>query len=137
MINVSTEGKLTKKQEQALRTIETIIRAFYNDKSEKQERTRNELKQVTKLSSGVLSKHIKELICQGVIKGTVKIIQNRQTICYEYTENFIEIKGKRPQSMIDTCRITFNHKGIVGYQWGYLKKGRGGAEYFIPRKEKE
>ena len=136
LINEIVEGKLTKKQKQSLESIEDIMRSFYNNKNKKTQRTWNDLKRVTMLSSGALSKHLKELVRQGVVKGIVRVHENRLTIFFEYTEKVFRIKGKILPEEIpgNVCRIWFNDKGIADYEWGYMKKAKGGNKYFAAEK---
>lgn len=136
LINEIVEGKLTRKQQQALETTENVIRAFYDTENKKISRTWNDLLEITGLSKGALSKHLKELVRQDVVKGVVKTHKNRLTIFYVYTKKVFRIKGKTLPEEIpgNVCRIWFNDKGIKGWQWGYMKKSKGGHKYFVAEK---
>ena len=146
IINEVIEGELTRKQKQRLETIYDILRAFYNERNEKTPRTWNDLTRITRLSSGTLSKYLKELVRQGVVRGIIGIhkeekekdgeikIRERLIPFYEYTEGFLSIKGKkRTAEKIpgNVCRIWFNDKGIAKYELGSIRK-KYGKQYFVP-----
>jgi len=116
-----------------LSTIKKIIEAFYDDKCQKVWRTWVDLKQTSGLSSGALSKHIKELVRQEVVKGEVKVNEkNRLKVFYTYTEKAFHIKGKEKPSLSPCCRIYIDKKTNKKYwQWGFLKKGKGKKRYFV------
>lgn len=132
MITTEVKGELTTKQKQKLKTIEKIITAFYDEKYEKTSRMWGDLKKITKLSSGILSDYVKELVRQNVIKGYVRVYENRLRMFFEYTDNPFVIEGRIPKSD-GAIRIRFvKKKGkIVGYERGHMKKGK------YSRKEKK
>ncbi|MGA2308746.1 MAG: hypothetical protein ABSG57_04250 [Candidatus Bathyarchaeia archaeon] len=136
LIGTECEGKLTEKQQQALRTKEKIIRAFY-DENEKKHRSWSELKSLTKLSSGALSKHLRELVSQGVVKRKIIINEkNSMREVYEYTEKFLVVRGKQPQAVeTDVLRVFHIDKKTSIAQWGYTKKARKRKPQTTSKKE--
>lgn len=129
--NYETSAKLTEKQKQALQTVKNIVLAFYDDDKKKQ-RTWTKLRELTRLSSGALSKHLRELVKQGVVKGEVKINdKNNMQVFYEYTEEFFVVEGKEDSTLIPAGRVYSDKKRIIGVQWGYMKKGKSGRRYFV------
>jgi len=135
LINEIVEGGLSKKQHQALETKDVIIRAFYDTQNERTPRTWNALLEITGLSRGALSKHLKELVRQGVVEGYVKVYHDRLTTFYEYTEKFFRLKGKIPPGEIrgNVCQIEFRPDGLYA-KWGHMKKGKHGSTYFVAEK---
>jgi hypothetical protein len=130
------QGELTGKDKQRLETIDDILRAFYNGKHEKIPRKWNDLLAITGLSNAVLSKHLRELIRQGVVKGEVKAPENTMEIFYEYTGKSYVVKGRTPK-LKEVTRIHFDKKGkdgIVKIEQGFLKKGKGKSRYFVKEK---
>jgi DNA-binding Lrp family transcriptional regulator len=126
------KGKLTKKQEQALKTMKEISYAFYDEKDNKHQRTMKELKQITGLSSGVLSKHVRELVKQDVIRGTIKVQNNRLTAFFEYNDRAaVKLEGKKPEKIKEAARIYMSDKERI-VQLGHLVKGKGKSQRFIP-----
>ena len=116
----TVRGKLTKKQKQALNTMETITRAFYDEQYNNRRRTWRELKQMTGLSNGALSKHLKELIDQHVVRRVPAVTY------YEYTGESVCIKGKKRQKMQEVTRFYKSRQNPkdIRYQEGYLTKPR-------------
>jgi len=93
MFGIIEEGELTKKQRQALDSTLSVVSACYEDDGiTKKGRTWGELMRITGLSRGALSKHLKRLIVQGVIKP--KVNENNLRIFYEVTGNGITVKGR-------------------------------------------
>lgn len=128
-------GELTGKDKQRLQTIDDILRAFYNEKHEKIPRKWNDLMTITGLSNAVLSKHLRELIWQGVVEGKVKVKGPKapMEIFYEYTRKSYLIKGRTPK-LEEVTRIWLPKKGKKGEQkieQGFLKKGKGESRYFV------
>jgi hypothetical protein len=124
-------GELTEKQKQRLATIQKILSAFFNEKEERIALTWAQLKQITKISQPALSKYMKELVAQNVIKGQSKVDNERLKVFYEYDgKQSFEIKGKKQVKVIETARIFHSEKGIEAVKWGYLKKGKGKKFYF-------
>lgn len=107
---------MTTKQRQALNTIQTIIEAFYDEQDNKQTRTWRELQQTAGLSAGALSKHLRDLIGQGVIK--------KVPAHYEYTERPVNIKGKKHRKVQEVIRFYKSRQNPkdIKYQLGYLTK---------------
>jgi DNA-binding Lrp family transcriptional regulator len=129
-------GELTGKHKQALQTIDDILRAFYNEKHEKEPRKWNDLMKITGLSNAVLSKHLRELIRQGVVKGEVRVPENKMEIFYEYTGKAYIVEGQEPK-LKEVTRIWFDKmgkEGAVKVEQGFLKKGKGGSRYFVEEK---
>jgi hypothetical protein len=143
LFSVVEHNKLTKKQEIALNSKINIVSAFYDaDGTGKHTRTWGQLKELTGLSSGALSKHLKELLLDNVIcrhknwqpvRGKTGV---HPTSSYEITGKSIEVEGKQSQTLEDDCRIYMIDKRIVGYQVGYLKKGFGGNTKWDKRRLK-
>ena len=140
-------GKLTKKQEQKLETIAQIISGFYDRFENKQELTIKELKQETGLSSGVLSKHLQELVEKDIVKGTVKVHNNRLTMVFEHDDQTeYKIKGLCVEKVKDVVRAKMMQTGFTA-QRGHLARGKLGKDKktnvikrswrFIPEKEKQ
>lgn len=119
----TVEGKLTKKQEQALNTMEIIAKAFYDEQYNKRRRTWRELKRMTGLSDGAISKHLKELIRQGVVKRVFAVTH------YEYTGESVDIKGKKRQKMVEGARFYKNMRDSkdIQYQEGHFTKPKAGS----------
>jgi hypothetical protein len=122
-----TRGKPTKKQEQKTETIKKIIMAFYID-DKKEHRTWAQLKTLTKLSNGALSKYIRELVEKDLVKCERKVINGRLQTLYEYRQKGFEIVGK-PYGLLKAGRPpkrvldeTKRKKKVVGRSWGIVKK---------------
>lgn len=149
-------GALTKKQKQKLDTISEVVAGFYDEFDTKQPRTIKELKQVTGLSSGVLSKHMQELVEKGIVKGTVEVREfgtvetknKRLTMVFEYdgqTEYFIE--GSKKEKVKDGMRFKMMKTTVVDAKRGHFVRGKLGKDKktkmikrswrFIPEKEKQ
>lgn len=128
--NVAAKGKLSKKQEQALKTKEKIVRAFYDkDGVYTQRRTWKELKRLSKLSSGAVSKHLKDLVKQEMVVGKVIIDEkgSMKTV-FEYNpDKCLDVKGDDRREVYternDVVRID---KSIQPYgaTWGHYKRVR-------------
>jgi DNA-binding Lrp family transcriptional regulator len=129
------EGELTKKQEQALATMKTIVNAC----SEKPMSVK-QLKQATKLSASALSKHLRELIRQGVIKGKVVLNEaNRMEDVFTHNPSAaLKMKGKKPQSVEETFRIYVpkDRKQRRFIQHGYTRTVRGVQDKLQRKKSK-
>jgi DNA-binding Lrp family transcriptional regulator len=121
------EGALTKKQEQALNTMITIIDAFYGERENKQMRTWRELEQATGLSTGALSKHLRNLIDQGVIK--------KVPVHYEYTEEPIKIKGEKRLKMQEVTRFYKSRQDPqdILCQPGFLTKPKARSTKYLAK----
>lgn len=129
-------GELTGKDKQRMETIDDILRAFYNEKHEKQPRKWNDLLEITGLSNAALSKHLRELIRQRVVRGEVRV-ENRDSpmeTFYEYTGKAFKITGRTPK-LTEVSRV-YHAKGVgvVKIEQGFLKKGKGGSRYFVKEK---
>lgn len=135
-IGFNIEGELTKKQRETIRIIEKILYAFYNEKQEKQERTWKDLLRITKLPKGTLHKYLVELVGQGVIKGEVKVENNRLTRFFKYTEKFVRIKGKAEVKVREVTFIPKDERSREAYL-GYkiIRKARIGTERAWGRKK--
>lgn len=127
-ILIGTEGKLTKKQKQSIEIVETILLALIEHEPLDWKRL---LEKTKPLSKGALHKWLVELVHQGVVKGEVKIVNNRLIPFYKYTRKPFWIEGKEEIHPREVCRFYLTEKGVVGYEWGYLKKGKGGSRYFV------
>jgi hypothetical protein len=137
---IVTEGELTKKQEQALATMKKIMKAC-DGKS----MNMKELKLATKLSASALSKHLRELIHQGVIEGKVVVSEaSSEASCMRRKllpmENVfmrnpnvaLKMKGKKPQPVVETIQFHIP-KGEPRRIWhGYTRKVKGGRKRFVP-----
>jgi hypothetical protein len=132
LFSVIVHGKLTKKQQTALNSKKRILNAFYDvDEIEKHTRTWKQLKELTELSSGALSKHLKELLLGNVVcrRKSWESVQGKTHVhpisLYEITGKPIEITGKE-RAVEEAVRFYQIEKEItVPYQWGHLKRGRG------------
>jgi DNA-binding Lrp family transcriptional regulator len=101
--------------------------AFYTD-DKKEFKTWAKLKEITKLSNGTLSKYIKELIEEEVVRGEVKVVNNRLETLYEYTQKGVRMTGKpyrfwksgRPQKRLADERK--RKKKIIGRIWKSVEK---------------
>ena len=130
-ILIQTEGKLTKKQEKSMEIVRKIILVLIKEEPLDWKR----LLEKKVCSKGALDKWLKELIRQNVVEGKIRVVNNRFIPFFTYTRKFFFMKGKEETSVREACRVWFSEKkGIVGYQWGYLKKGRGNSRYFVPEK---
>ncbi len=128
------KGKLTKKQKIGLDTMEEITHAFYDEKNNKHQRTRKELKQITGLSPSTLSKHLIFLVKQDVIEGTVHVRNNRLTPVFEYNEDaFVKLEGEKNEKIKEVTRFEMSDKGTT-VKLGHLVKGKGKSQRFIPAK---
>jgi hypothetical protein len=107
---VNVEGVLTEKQKQALRTMITIVAAFY-EKGKKRTMTWDELLSKTEMSSGALSKHLKELKRQGTLQHI--------PAHYVCVNNKIYIRGEDHRKLKLVSR---RRNGVT--QMGYLRKGK-------------
>ena len=129
------EGELTKKQEQAVATMETIAKAC-DGKS----MNMKELKRATKLSAGALSEHLRELVSQGVIEGRVVLNKaNRMEDAFTHNPSAaLKMKGKKPQSVEETFRIcvTKDRKQRRFIQHGYTRTVRGVQDKLQRKKSK-
>jgi predicted ArsR family transcriptional regulator len=146
---IGYEGELTKKQEETVAGIRRICFSFY-DKSKKAHVPRkwDELVSIPNVSRGFLSKHLRELISQGVVNVERKLDEEgRLATFYTYTGASYQIKGKKPEPpVLDAARIYYDKKGIQAVTWGYSKLGRSAKKdllnpkaprrrrYFIGRK---
>jgi len=129
------EGELTKKQKQALATMKKIMKAC-DEKS----MNMKELKRATKLSTGALSEHLRELIRQGVIGGRVVVNKaNRMEDVFTHNPSAaLKMKGKKPQPVVETIRfrIPKDKEKPRLMQHGYTRKVKGGRKRFVPDSEK-
>jgi hypothetical protein len=89
------------------------------------------------LSSGALSKHLRELVSQGVVKRKIIINEkNSMREVYEYTEKFLVVRGKQPQAVeTDVLRVFHIDKKTSIAQWGYTKKARKRKPQTTSKKE--
>jgi hypothetical protein len=151
---ITKVGYLTKKQEKTLEEIEKICYLFYDEHKSGQygltQRTWGELLSLSYVSKGFLSKHLRELISQGVVEKHAKVEFNGKVdIFYTYTEKSFEIHGKAPEpSVLDGARVYYDKNKIAAVQWGLFKKrkrltsisprqhkknkGKDRERYFIP-----
>lgn len=128
---ITTRGKLTQKQKKSFGIIQKILFALI--KEEPLDWTG--LLEKTRLAKGTLDKWLKELVRQSVVKGEVRVVNNRLIPFYTYNRKPFFMEGKEETSVEEACRVYFSDKeGIVGYQWGFLKKGKGKSRYFVPEK---
>jgi DNA-binding transcriptional ArsR family regulator len=126
------KGKLTEKQETGLKSMRRIAYAFYDEKNKKHQRTREELKEITGLAASTLSKHLIELVKQGVIKGTVRVRDNRLTDIFEYNDRvFVKLDGAKSEKIREGMRFFITDKEIF-FQRGFFAKGKGKSQRFIP-----
>jgi hypothetical protein len=144
-------GELTKKQEQTLENVKKMCRSFY-DKTKKMNVPRkwNELVSCADVSRGFLSKHLRELVKQGIIEVETKLdSEGRLTTFYSYTGKSYHIEGKKPEpSVLEAARIFYDKQGIQAVIPGYSKRGKPrkkyklnpeaprARRYFVPEKSK-
>lgn len=135
-VATAVEGELNKKQEQALATMKRICKAC-----DGRELTFKQLKEVTKLSMGVLSKHLRELIRQKTIEGKVRVNEKgklEMVFIYDHsTSHAITMKGKKPQPVEETSRIYMpkDKKKPLLIQHGYTKNVKGKKKGFFAYSE--
>jgi DNA-binding MarR family transcriptional regulator len=139
---ITKVGYLTKKQEKTLEEIEKMCHLFYEeDKSGRYgltQRTWGELLSLSHVSKGFLSKHLRELISQGVVEKKVNMEPDgKVNIFYTYTEKSFEIHGKAPDpSVLDGARVYYDKNKIAEVEWGLFKK-RKRLTSISPRQQKK
>lgn len=105
--------RLTGKGKQGFNTVRQIICALYDEKNNKQKLTIGEIRQKTGLSKSVLSKHIKELVKQEVIRGTIEVRKSdkseRLEAVYEHNEKIMyKLKGKKVSVPEEAVRFYYD-----------------------------
>lgn len=84
-----------------------------------------EIKQLTGLSKGILSKHIRELVKQGVIKGEVRVANNKLTMFFTATGKPYVTEGKIEDIDADVIYVDPDYPSII-YERASMKKLKGG-----------
>jgi hypothetical protein len=140
-----------------LATIKKIVNAFYDkDKGAHMcfPRTWGNIKRLTGLSAGVLSKHMRTLINQDVVKVEKKLGEDgKLKTFYTYTRKAFTIEGKIGQtevgkvpvetgegtievytfvpkegskqpSTVPAARVHFDRSVVKDVEWGYSRRGR-------------
>lgn len=131
------KGELTKKQEQALATMKKIMEAC-----DEKLMNMKELKRATKLSASALSKHLRELIRQGVIKGNVVVNKaNRMENVFTYNPSAIlKMKGKKPQPAEEVFRYALpkdREERRLFVQHGYIRRVKNRTPYPSKKRNKK
>lgn len=118
-------GTLTKKQLQKIKTMGTIVESLYDEQANCIWRTVLEITRATGLSRGVLSRHIRELVKQGVIKGEVRVAGDRLTMFFAATGKPYVTEGKIEDIDADVIYTNPDYPSII-YERATMKKLKGG-----------
>lgn len=136
-ILIGIKGKLTERQKKSICIIEKILSALIKEEP----LDWKGLLEKKICSQGALDKWLKELVEQDVVKGEVKVVKTKKgkrlIPFYTYNRKHFWIEGKEKIYPQEVCRIYFTEKGIVDYEYGYLKKGKGRSLYFVTSEGKK